>query len=196
MGDGKNLRISPLDILRLARRHWLKGEKISIDGLAKESGVSRVTIYRWVGNKDYLMGEVLWSAFEPGFNAIVRETPGTGVDHIVEVHRQLMIMISSFPPMQRFIRDDPAYAIRLLTTSASCVCERTIKATVDHLNEQEAKGYIRLPSPAQELAEIIIRSNESRLYIDAISGRQQAIEQACKMLRMLLTVGTAIENRK
>jgi hypothetical protein len=34
------------------------------------------------------------------------------------------------------------------------------------------------------------------MYIDAISGRPQAIEQACKMLRMLLIVGIASEQRE
>ncbi len=194
--DGKNLRISPLELLRLARRHWLKGEKVSIDRLAKESGVSRVTIYRWVGSKDYLMGEVLWSAFEPGMNKIIKETPGTGIEHIVDVHRQLMILVLSFPPMQHFIKDDPAYALRLVTTPASCVRERVVKAIVSHLNEEEANGHIRLPAPAKELSEMIIRANESLMYSDAISGRSPAIEQACNMVRMLLTVGTTYENPK
>ena len=194
--NGKSYRMSPLEILRLARRHWLKGEKVSIDGLAKESGVSRVTIYRWVGNKDYLMGEVLWSALEPGLRKIIKETPGTGVEHIVEVHRQLMILILSFPPMQRFIKDDPAYALRLVTTPASCLRERLIEAIVEHLNEQEANGHIQLPAPAKELAEMIIRANESRMYSDVIGGRTPDIEQAFKIVRMLLTVGTASRNQK
>jgi len=193
---GKGKRVSPVDILKLARSYWLKGEKISIDKLAKESGVSRITIYRWVGNRDYLIGEVLWSAFEPGIKKIMDETPGTGLEHIVEVHRQLMITILSFPPMQKFISDDPAYALRLITTKASCVRERSVKAVTDHLAEQESKGYIQLPAPADELAELIVRTNESRMYSDVISGRSQAIEEACQMVRILLTSGAAIDNSK
>jgi AcrR family transcriptional regulator len=188
--DGKTIRTTPLDILQLARRRWLKGEKISIDGLAKESGVSRITIYRWVGNKDFLMGEVLWSTFGPGLKKIIKETPGIGIEHIVEVHRRLMEMILSFPPMQRFIKEDPTYALRLVTTSASCTRERSVQVITEHLEEQESKGYIHLPAPANELAEMIIRSNESLLYSDVISGRPPAIEQACKMIRMFLTSGS------
>lgn len=193
--NGKVPRSSPLDILKLARRLWLKGDKISIDRLAKESGVSRITIYRWVGNKDYLMGEVLWSVFEPGLKNIINETPGTGIEHIVEVHRKVMIMILSFPPMQRFINADPVYAIRLVTTSATNVRERSIQVLADHLSDQEAKGYIQLPAPAKDMAEIIARSNESLMYNDAISGRSPAIDHACQMVRMLLS-GGASDNKK
>lgn len=188
--DGKTVRVTPLDILKLARRHWLKGDKISIDGLAKESGVSRITIYRWVGNKDFLMGEVLWSAFEPGLRKIIKETPGTGIEHIVKVHRQLMTMILSFPPMQRFIKEDPAYALRLVTTPVSCTRERSLQVITEHLEEQEAKGYIQLPAPPNELAEMIVRSNESLMYSDAISGRSPAIDQACNVIRMFLSSGS------
>jgi len=195
VNEGKGVRVSPLDILKLARKYWLKSEKVSIDRLARESGVSRITIYRWVGNKDYLMGEVLWSAFEPGLKKIINETPGTGLEHIVEVHRQLMALVLSFPPMQRFIDEDPAYALRLMRTSASCVRERVVNALTEHLKDQESKGHIRLPAPASELAEIITHVNESRMYSDAISGRSPAIEQACSMVRMLLTSGPKTENQ-
>lgn len=187
--NAKKPRTSPLDVLRLARRQWLKGEKINIDGLAKESGLSRVTIYRWVGSKDFLMGEVLWSAFEPAVKKVMSETPGTGLEHILEVHRRLMAIILSFPPMQRFILDDPAYAMRIVSTDASCVIERMIQVTADHLSDQAANGHIELPAPAREIAELIIRINSAIMYGDILSGRSPAIEQASKLDRMVLLGG-------
>jgi AcrR family transcriptional regulator len=193
--NAERTRTSPLDVLKLARRHWLKGEKISIDGLAKESGLSRVTIYRWVGSKDYLMGEVVWSAFEPAMNKVMSETPGTGLEHILEVHRRLMAIILSFPPMQRFILDDPAYAMRIVSTDASSVIERMIQATTDHLKQQADKGHFKLPAPAREVAELIIRINSSIMYSDIISGRSPAIEQASKLDRMVLLGGAISDAR-
>ena len=45
---------------RLARRAFLAGERIDMQRLAAELGVNRVTLYRWVGNRGRLLGEVAW----------------------------------------------------------------------------------------------------------------------------------------
>jgi AcrR family transcriptional regulator len=49
------------DALRLARRKFLAAQRIDMTSLAAELGVNRVTLYRWVGSRDALMVEVVWS---------------------------------------------------------------------------------------------------------------------------------------
>jgi hypothetical protein len=53
------------DALRLARRKFLAAHRIDMTRLAAELGVNRVTLYRWVGSRDALMVEVLWSLAAP-----------------------------------------------------------------------------------------------------------------------------------
>src|SRR5690242_2266002 len=54
-------RPTPVDALALARRRWLAGERLDMGALAKELGVSRATLYSWVGSRERLIGEVIWS---------------------------------------------------------------------------------------------------------------------------------------
>ena len=68
---------TPLDALELARRHWLAGERIDMGALARELGVSRATLYSWVGSKERLLGEVIWSFAEAGVRQ-ARERPPRG----------------------------------------------------------------------------------------------------------------------
>lgn len=180
---------TPLGVFKLARRRWMAGKRINIGDLAKEVGVSRGTVYRWVGNKDLLVHEILWSLAKPTLEKAIMETPGKGLDHIVGVRRKFMTQMLNFPPMRRFITEDPKYALRIQTKDPRSAHYRYIKATADHIREQEAKGYIELPAPALTIAEMMVYTNVSLIYSDVIRGRTPSIEQACAIDRMLLTSG-------
>src|SRR4051812_12226684 len=54
-------RPTPLDAFLLARRKFLAAERIDMSALADELGVNRVTLYRWVGSREQLLVEVVWS---------------------------------------------------------------------------------------------------------------------------------------
>jgi len=180
-------QVTPLDAFKLARKHWLEGRRISICDLAKELGVSRGKLYRWVGNKEMLLDEIIWSVAKPTFERAIEETPGVGVDHVVEVHRNFMVSILSFPPLQKFVSLDPPYALRILSKEAKSAHERLIKMTAAHLQTQEKRGFMQLPASPETLAEMMIRTNESLIYHDIISGRSPAVDQACTMSRLLLS---------
>ena len=54
-------RATAQDALRLARRGFQAAERIDMSALADELGVNRVTLYRWVGSRERLLVEVIWS---------------------------------------------------------------------------------------------------------------------------------------
>ncbi|MBI5064315.1 MAG: transcriptional regulator [Desulfatitalea sp.] len=179
---------TPLDVFKLARKFWLEGKRISIGDLAKGVGVSRVTLYRWVESKDRLVEEVLWSFAKPTFENAIKESPGSGVEHVVEVHRRLMTALGTFEPMRRFICDNPKTAIRIQTNDPRGAHGRIIEATTAHLSDQVAKGRLKLHEPVREVAEMIVFTNGALLYSAVIGGRPPgpAIEQGCTITRMLL----------
>ncbi|MFC7655854.1 hypothetical protein ACFQV8_04290 [Pseudonocardia benzenivorans] len=51
--------------VRLARRAFVAGERIDLNRLSAELGVDRTTLFRWVGNRDQLIGTVLISLADP-----------------------------------------------------------------------------------------------------------------------------------
>jgi AcrR family transcriptional regulator len=182
-----NATVTPLDVFKLARRQWLAGQRICVGELAKELGIGRAKVYRWIGSKDLLLDEIIWSMAKPTFEKSIQATPGSGIDHIVGVHHHFMTAILSFPPLQQFIQHDPPYALRILSRDAVGAHERLITAAAKHIAEQEAAGHILLPRPAGDLAQMIVRTNESIIYCDIISGQSPAIERACHITRLLLS---------
>jgi hypothetical protein len=57
-------RPTALNAFRLARRKFLAAERVDMSALAYELGVNRATLYRWVGSRDQLLVEIIWSPGE------------------------------------------------------------------------------------------------------------------------------------
>lgn len=182
-------QVTPLDAFRLARKYWLAGKRLSICELAKDLGISRGKLYHWVGNKEWLLDEIIWSVTKPTFERAIRETPGQGIDHIVDVYRYFINAVLTFKPLQQFVNHDPPYALRILSTDAKQARTRLVKEAATHIKKQALKGYIELSAPAETLAEMIIHTNEALVYHDILSGRSPAIDQACTITRLILTAG-------
>ncbi|GAA0847141.1 QsdR family transcriptional regulator [Marinobacter sp.] len=182
-------KATPADAFKRARRMWLKGERIHLASLSDELNIGRATLFRWVGNKDLLIGEVLWSLYEPLRLEALATTPGEGVDYIVGVYRKINSTILHFEPLRRFINQDPEYALRILTSSQSTLHARTVEANTRTLKDQVAQGKINPPMSVDSLSYFMVRLAESCLYSDIIGGREprdEELEDACTAVRILL----------
>ena len=54
-------RSSALEAFLFARRRFLARERVDMTAIAEALNVNRVTLYRWVGSRDQLLVEVIWS---------------------------------------------------------------------------------------------------------------------------------------
>ncbi|WP_312846289.1 QsdR family transcriptional regulator [Marinobacter arenosus] len=189
MTEKTTTRATPADAFKRARRMWLKGERIHLASLSDELNIGRATLFRWVGNKDLLIGEVLWSLYEPLRLEALSSTPGQGVDFVVGVYRRINSTILHFEPLRRFINQDPEYALKILTSSQSTLHSRTVEANTRILKDQVASGYISPPMNIESLSYFMVRLAESCLYSDIIGGREprdEELEDACTAVRILL----------
>ncbi|NVD34168.1 transcriptional regulator [Marinobacter lutaoensis] len=168
---------------------WLKGERIHLASLADELAIGRATLFRWVGNKDLLIGEILWSLYDPLRQDALARTPGEGVDYVVAVYRYINSTILHFEPLRRFIHQDPEYALKILTSSQSLLHRRTVAANTELLRSQVARGTLDPPMNLDSLSYFMVRLAESCLYSDIIGGREprdEELEDACTAVRILL----------
>jgi AcrR family transcriptional regulator len=179
-------RPTPLDALDLARRHWLAGERIDMGALAKELGVSRATLYSWVGSKERLLGEVIWSFAEAGVEQARAAAKGDGAGYIVDVVDRFTRLNATFEPLRRFIASDPALALRLLTSKEGPVQERMIAIASELLTEQIEAGKLKPALDIETLSYLMVRVSESFLYSDLITGSTPDTEKGVEVVRLLL----------
>jgi len=128
-------RPSARDAFERARRWFLAGQRIDMQLLADEIGVNRATLYRWVGNRDQFLAEILWSLGEPTLQNIVESTPGAGGDRISRIVGRLCQTLVDSEPLRAYLTREPESALRLITRSASPVQRRfrdAIEALLAH----------------------------------------------------------------
>lgn len=174
------------DALLLARGKWLQGDRLDIGQLAAELGVSRATLFRWVGSRDALLAEVLWSLFEPTIGIAKQAARGEGVPRIAEVCERMVRDISRFERFRRFVAEDGETALRVLTSRASPVQARVI-ATMRELLESEVKRGWTPPLSIDTLAYLMTRLGESFIYATALSGQKVDIGDAGIAVQLLLS---------
>ena len=185
-------RPTALDAFRQARRTFLAGDRVDMQALARALTVDRATLYRWVGSRDELLSEILWSLIEPTVTRL-REThchPGSsaapGQSPAAAVITGTVRAVITNPGMQRFLDREGDLALRLLTTKASGFEARLISLIGDLVHEESAAGRLSPSVPLDDLPYVLVRLMESYVYLGLITGEHPDPERAARVIGALL----------
>src|SRR4051812_44544571 len=85
-GNGHSAAATPVDAFNAARRTFLRGDRVDMGVLAGELGVGRATLYRWVGDRDQLLGEVMWSVASIGLDQARADATGDGAEWLLQIY--------------------------------------------------------------------------------------------------------------
>ena len=155
--------------------------------LADELGINRVTLYRWVGSRDSLLVEVLWSLADRVLRwSAEQPSRASGGERIVDVVTRFLDRVIADPGMQRFLVDEGELAMRLLTRADHDFQRRLTGAVHDLLLAEAARGTLDLRADLGEVAFAIVRIIESYTYLDLILGEKPDAERAEPIFRLLL----------
>jgi AcrR family transcriptional regulator len=179
-------RPTPLDAFRLARRKFLAAERIDMSALADELGVNRVTLYRWVGSREQLLVEVIWSLGSRTLSNVDKRVRAKGSERVVRVVTRFLEDVISNEGMRRWLAEEGELAMRLLTRHDTDFQPRLIEAIEQILREESDAGRLDLPVNLHEVAYVIVRLIESYTYLDLITGEAPDAQRAEPVLRLLL----------
>jgi AcrR family transcriptional regulator len=172
--------------VRLGRHRFLAGQRIDMSVIADELGVNRVTLYRWVGSRDRLLIEVIWSLAERAIRAAEQSTKARGAERIVQIITRFIDAAITNPGMQTWLAEEGEHAMRLLTRRETDFQPRLIHAIHSLLARETDAGQLDLPVDLHDLAYVIVRLIESYTYLDLITGDDPRTRSAQPILRMLL----------
>jgi len=170
----------------LARRRFLDGERLSPERLAAELGISRATAYRRFGNAEQLAGEVIAGLAEGTFHRAAREARGRGAERVVDHLARGMRYIANNQAYRAFLERNPQKALWIVTSKAGPVQARVIALNEAMLEEEIARGHLRLPVDAHTMAYALVRIVEAFLYADMITGEKPDLEKATQILSLML----------
>lgn len=157
---------------RAARAGFLAGRRLEMKELALELGVNRATLFRWVGGRDELLGEVIWSVAEPTLRRAAAAAPGRGARRIATALGDFAHATNTSDAFRQFLLREPERALRLLTTRAGSVQRRIVAVIEELLTEEISAGALDPLLPVPELALLLARITETFIYTDVISGAE------------------------
>jgi AcrR family transcriptional regulator len=193
-------RPTPLDAFRQARRTFLAGQRVDMQALARALAVDRATLYRWVGSRDQLLSEILWSLIEPTIGVLRKGYGNAGTPVPAGRSRAAAIMtetvraVISNTGMRAFIDREGDLALRLLTTKASAFETRLTTLIGEVLDGEAAAGRLRTTVPMDDLPYVLVRIMESYIYVSLITGEPPDPDRAARVISALLPAPTGPES--
>lgn len=179
-------RVTALDAFALAQQKWLAGERLEIGKLADELGVGRATVFRWVGSREQLYGEVVSAAFGQSIEWARRASrERKGAAFLTDVTKNLLSTLSKSTPLRAFIQHDAEFALRIVMSSQSPVETRVIAAVRALIVGEVEAGHLQPAIDIDSLAYVIVRIAESFLYRDVLTGDPPDVATATKAIGMM-----------
>jgi AcrR family transcriptional regulator len=186
----KAARATPAAAFRVARRRFLAGERLDMQALAVELGVSRQTLYRWTGSREELLADVLFSLSDASFEEAKRETAQlAGAERLLAVFRRHVAAIVSSAPLQAFVRRETQTALRILTSRHGSVNARTIDRLAALYRSEQAAGHFAPRADIDTLAFAVVCLTESFIYNDARAAVEPEVDRAAAVVALLLGAG-------
>ena len=170
--------------LQAARRAFLAGHRVEMGALAAELGVDRTSLFRWVGNRDALLAEVLWSLAAPTLDRAEADATGEGPARVADVLGRFVDGLVTAEYFRGFLQREPQRALRLMTTSDSEIQRRYAHAVEQLLaaHAPHAGGALA----RHDLAYLLVRISETFSYADLIAGEQPSAERARAAFALVL----------
>lgn len=180
-------RATPAAAFRAARRMYLRGERLDMQRLAGGLGISRATLYRWTGQRDQLLSDILWSLSDDLFEQAKLDHPRhTGADRLLAIFRQHVGALVEAEPLQVFLKQETQAALRILTSRHGGVQPRTVARLAELYREEAELGPFRPKAEVTSLAYAVVRVTEGFIYNDAILAVEPQVERAAGIVALLL----------
>jgi AcrR family transcriptional regulator len=182
-------RPTPADAFEAARQAYLAGRRLDMRELAQSLGVSRTTLYRWCGNREELLTEVIWSVTEELIHAFEEATtPLRGRERLRRGIRLFLEHSAHDPALRALLDHEGHIALRLMTASGDGRShqDRVVAELARIIEEEDQRADLRLHAPAALVAYTIGRVMGGFIYDDAIAAVDPQIDKAMEVLDFLL----------
>ena len=174
-------------LIRAAARTFLSTGTLEMRALARRLGIGRATLYRWRGNRDELLSDVLlWLGLRNLRRSEADVATAPGPHRLLDVHAIHISRMSNSPALRTFVRAEPEVASRLLLDANGKVHVGMTRALGDLIRRQEVESGWRAPLGADRLANIMSRVDETFMYADLIARDEPSSDAPQLVFEMVL----------
>jgi AcrR family transcriptional regulator len=183
---GRPPAASAEDVVAAAAVRFAAGERVDVTAISEQLGSSRMTVKRWFGSREGLIGEVLARESERILLAARRRAPGSGPQALLDAFDAANRAIAAAEPLRSYLRREGPAAFRVLTASDGVVQPRTVACVEQIIRaEMQRSGWTPVLDPAS-LAYAIVRLAEAFIYSDALADIRGDVDRLRETEAVLL----------
>jgi AcrR family transcriptional regulator len=171
---------------RLARKAFMAGERIDMQRLAAELGVNSVTLYRWIGNRAHLLGEVAWELADRTIDRRLERSPGRGGERVADVVTGFIEDVRTNEGMRKTVAQEGPVVVRLFTAGEGAVQPRLVEKFRSILEAEVTSGAFTPSVALDEIAYALVRVCEASIYLDLLVDQHPDLDRVARMIRAVI----------
>jgi AcrR family transcriptional regulator len=148
-------------------RTWVRaGRRLDMAGLAAELGVSRNTLYRWTGDRDRLLADVVWADLDLLVGASLAATASApaGEARLRAASGRFLDLIVEQSALRALLANEGAAGLRMLTAPRGPIRPRLLARLTAAIEAEAVAGAYRCPAPPGILADGLLSLGERFLH--------------------------------
>ena len=179
---GVSEKVRREDAVTAAREHYLKCQRIDMQSLASELGIGRTTLYRWGGDRDKLISEMLSDMVVEVIRTAIEDAEGSGLERILDGMRRFMVTTSGFAPLRHLIQTEPELGLRVMLAPGSGV---STAITSELTAELEKTRPAWSGEYAAELADVLTQIGMAYEWGNIAVRSEPEIDRAIRAMEIL-----------
>ena len=158
--------------------------------LAAQLGVGRATLYRWTGDRERLIKNVLETFLTDSFqwlDELVLKKRLQGEERVATEIEQMMRVLTQSKVLRAMLKNEPDVALRILMSGGPGTLQaKSIERLLGVVEHERATGNYRPRLEPRLLALATVRLIDSYVYGNTIGGMKVDLQEASQVIRSLL----------
>ena len=168
------------DAVRLAQALFLRCERVDVRRIARDLGVGRTTLYRWLGDREQLLSEVIGDLADVAWRRAEQETGGSGIAGLQATVRRFAVLTSAHGPARHFARTEPGMALRVLLAP-----DGRIRRGMRERVERALAAHAVPGSYAPETPDLLVEIGIALVWTPITIGEEPDLERMARLLGAL-----------
>jgi AcrR family transcriptional regulator len=176
---------TPAAAFARAQEVFEAGERLDMGKLAQDIGVSRATLYRWAGDRDQLLADVLWAEAKSALLLLGERVSGRRAGRFNLIASGFVELLAGSPALRAFLRHEQAQGLWLITAPNGPFRPRLVQAVIELLEEEVNNGY-KPPETLELLADSMVSLVERFLHNGGDPDANPSPDTAKRAIALLL----------
>jgi AcrR family transcriptional regulator len=185
---GRQAAATREDVIDAGLYRYLRGRRVDVQAIAAELGLGRATIYRWFGDREKLLGEVIIQATEPVLEECRKGLSGRGGPGLLETFDRFNRALADAPALSAFVEQERDAALRIIASGAGIVQPRIVELITGLIVEEVEAGTYESSVEPGVLGYATVKLAQAFLFNDAVVGISGDVDRLREVEAALLGV--------